>query len=305
MLWTLSALIALSALGQTAPAAPVKTPMEDLKIVEPLRLVRTGFQFTEGPIWDAKHRRLLFSDIPANRIYALDPDGELSVFAENTKAANGLAIHDDEVFACQGDAGMVGAFHLETKAHRVVADTFGGVRFNAPNDLAIAKNGDLYFTDPKFGDGKLTQPKMSVYFVPKGGKARMAIPDLPWPNGIAYSLDEKTLYVHPTGDAFVRAYAIEGPGKLGPERRIFETPDHGGRSFPGGDGMTLDAGGNLYVTVPMLKQMIALDPAGKNLLRVDLPENPTNCTFGGADRDWLYITASSSVYALRLNRKGR
>jgi len=186
---------------------------------------------------------------------------------------------------------------------RVLADEYNGKRFNAPNDLVIDRKGGIYFTDPEFGR-KIKKPQgtFAVYYIRAPGKVVRVVESLPRPNGIILSPDEKTLYVVPSGSAQVMAYAVEAPGKLGKGRAFFELLQPEGRKGTGGDGLTVDTKGNLYITSQLGVQVVS--PAGKHLRTLAFPEKPANVTFGGKDRATLYVTARTSVYTLALKVRG-
>jgi gluconolactonase len=210
-----------------------------------------------------------------------------------------------ELFACEMDGQLV-AYNLKgtSPERRVVAGTYEGKRFNAPNDLVIDKEGGVYFTDPMFkAPTPLPQGKTCVYYVTPDGKVSRLIDDLTNPNGVKLSPDEKTLYVIPTGPAEMMAYPVEAPGKIG-KGKVFCTlklPE-GKKNAGGGDGMTVDEKGNLYITSTLGIQVF--DPTGKALGILGLPNQPANCTFGGPDNNWLIVAARTAVYKLPMQVKG-
>jgi gluconolactonase len=285
------------------PAADEK-PMriEDIGPAGPITKLHTGFAFTEGPAAD-RNGNVYFSDIPNQRIHKVDAGGKLSVFREKSNRANGLMLNaKGEIVACEGD-GQVVAYSPDGKSRRVLADTYEGKRFNAPNDLVLDKQGGVYFTDPYFGPRQpLPQGKTAVYYIAADGKVSRLIDDLPLPNGVILSPDEKTLYVIPSGQAEMMAYPVEAPGKIG-KGRVFCTLKQrreGGKS--GGDGLTVDEKGNLYITSGLGLQVFT--PDGKLLGIIALPEQPANVTFGGKDFKTLYVTARTSLYTVPMEVKG-
>lgn len=262
-----------------------------------------GFQFTEGPATD-REGNLYFSDIPANKIHHVDPSGKLSVFLDPSNHTNGLMINAaGELYACEMD-GRIVKIDLKTKKVAPVASEYEGKRFNAPNDLVLDKAGGVYFTDPHFrAPMPLPQGKRSVYYASAEGKVTRIIDDLPAPNGVILSPDEKTLYVIPTLSADMLAYPVEGPGKLG-EKKVFCTlaQPEGAKMPGGGDGLTIDSQGNLYITSALGLQVFS--SSGKALGIIKFPEQPSNATFGGPDNDTLYVTARTSVYTCKVEVKG-
>lgn len=281
------------------------TPIKGIGPTGKIVKLFTKFEFTEGPAAD-KDGNIYFSDIPENKIlFMIEGRGGFSNFTSMSNHANGLMVSGKgELFACEMD-GQVVAYNIKTKARRVVAGTYNGKRFNAPNDLVIDKQGGVYFTDPSFRAPKpMPQDKLAVYYVAPGGKVTRLIDDLPNPNGVKLSPDEKTLYVIPTGPAEMMAYPVESPGKIG-KGKVFCTlklSDDPKKKGGGGDGMCIDAKGNLYITSTLGIQVF--DPTGKALGIITLPEQPSNCTFGGSENNTLYVTARTSLYTVPMEAKG-
>ncbi len=259
------------------------------------------FDFTEGPVWIKDS--LYFTDIPKERIHRLDSAGKVHVFAENSKHANGLFGHaNGEIYACQMD-GRLAAYSPDGKDERVLAEKFGDYRFNAPNDLVIDRTGGVYFTDPAFrAPMPLPQAKTCVYYLDTAGKASRLVEDLPNPNGIILSPDERTLYVIPSGQADMMAYTVESPGHVGPGRVFCTLKQAEGQRSGGGDGLAIDRRGNLYITSKLGLQVF--DPQGSLLGIIETPEQPANATFGGKDLKTLYVTARTSVYRIPMHIEG-
>jgi gluconolactonase len=265
--------------------------------------LHTGFDFTEGPAPD-RHGNIYFSDIPKEKIHKVNAKGEISVFVDKSNHANGLKVNaKGEIVACEMD-GQVVAWSPDGKTRRIVADKHKGKRFNAPNDLGIDKQGGVYFTDPSFRAPKpMPQDKLGVYYVSAEGKVTRLIDDLPNPNGILLSPDEKTLYVIPSGQVEMMAYPVESPGKIG-KGRVFcklKLPENK-KGTGGGDGATIDNKGNLYITSTLGLQVF--DSEGKLLGIIAVPEKPANVCFGGKDMKTLYITAQKSLYTVRMEATG-
>jgi gluconolactonase len=207
-----------------------------------------------------------------------------------------------EVVACEMDGRLV-AFSPDGKEVRGLTAGYEGKRFNAPNDLVIDKTGGVYFTDPSFRAPKpWPQGKLAVYYVSPAGKVTRLIDDLPNPNGVKLSPDEKILYVIPTSQAEMMAYPIEAPGKIGKGRVFCTLKQPRGQTKSGGDGLTVDTKGSLYITSALGLQVF--DPAGKLLGIIAFPEQPANVTFGGTDLRTLYVTARTSLYTVRMEATG-
>lgn len=266
----------------------------------PVKQVQTGFEFTEGPAADSAGN-LYFTDIPKNRIHLLDPQGNVSVFVEPSGHCNGLMLVGDRLLACEMD-GRLKQFKIADKAESVLADQFDGKRFNAPNDLVIDRQGGIYFTDPRFrAPDPWPQGKEAVYYRAADGKVTRLIEDRKAPNGIILSPDEKTLYVIPSMEKEMWAYEVTEPGKLGAGRVLCELRQKPGESS-GGDGLTIDTNGNLYITSSLGIQVVGTD--GKILGVIGFPEQPANVTFGGTDRTTLFVTARKSVYSVPMEATG-
>lgn len=290
-------------------ACAMNLPAEDNKTIQGVGPVgeivklHTGFKFTEGPAADGEGN-VYFSDIPNNKILKVDAEGKLSTFLEDSKACNGLMLDaKGRLIACQGGAGKVIAIDIKTKEITVLADTYNGKRFNAPNDLVVDGKGGVYFTDPAFGK-EPNQDKMAVYYIPAKGDVTRLIDDLSRPNGVILSPDEKTLYVLPSGSADVMAYPVESPGKIGKGKVLCKLEQAEKGQARGGDGLTVDTKGNLYLTQPSLQAIQVVTPEGKTLGLIKFPEGPANCTFGGKDMKTLYVTARTSLYTVKMEAMG-
>jgi gluconolactonase len=299
---TAGALLALLAAVPPAGGGDGKEGISGIGPVGKIVKLHTGFKFTEGPAADAAGN-VYFSDIPAEKIYKVDTKGKLSVFREDSHHANGLMVNGHgEIVACEMD-GRVVALSPDGKKRRVLAAEYNGKRFNAPNDLSIDNTGGVYFTDPSFRAPKpWPQGKLGVYYVSSAGKVTRLLDDLPNPNGVRLSPDEKTLYVIPSSQAEMMAYPVEAPGKLGKGRVFCTLKQPRGQTKSGGDGMTVDTKGNLYITSALGLQVF--DAAGKFLGIIALPEQPANVTFGGPDRRTLYVTARTSLYTMPMETTG-
>jgi gluconolactonase len=291
-----------SAQDKAVPRAEAIPGVPGLGPTGPVVKLHTDFQFTEGPAADADGN-VYFTDIPAEKVFKIDTAGKLSVFREKSNNANGLMVNaQGEIVACEM-AGQVVAYSADGKDRRVIADKYDGKRFNAPNDLVLDRRGGVYFTDPAFRAPKpLPQEKTCVYYVDKDGTVTRLIDDLPNPNGVILSPDEKTLYVVPSGQRQMMAYPVESPGKIGTGKVFCELEQAKPGGNAGGDGLTVDEKGNLYITSQLGLQVF--DPAGKKLGTIAFPEQPANVTFGGKDLKTLYVTARTSVYTCPMGVAG-
>lgn len=264
-----------------------------------VELVDDGFQFTEGPVW--YHGQLLFSDIPANTIYQWTPENGTEVFMKPSGYANGLAVditghlllaqHSGQLARRSGNGTII-----------PIVESYGGKRLNSPNDLTIASDGTIYFTDPPYGvDKDNRQLSFSgVYRLSPNDELTLLTKALSRPNGIALSPDDSTLYVNDSAEKIVWAYDISEGGQIGNKRRFAVPHDERAKGKP--DGLKVDAEGNLYTTGP--GGIWVYDAEGTLHTRIAVPKPPTNVTFGGPAGKTLYITARPHVYRVSVNVPG-
>jgi len=270
-------------------------------------LVAGGFTFLEGPVWHPEGF-LLFSDIPASRIYQYRPGQAPAVWREPSGKSNGLTLDPQgRLVACEHGNRRV----TRTAADGTVApiaESFGGGRLNRPNDVVTRSDGAVYFSDPHYGADpgapmmtadELEQPVRGVYRVaPDGSLARVA-DDFDRPNGLAFSPDERTLYVDDSARRHVRAFDVLPDGSLANSRVLCDM-DHPQPGSP--DGMKVAASGHLFVCGAT--GVWVFEPDGTHLGVIVTPERPANCAFGDADRQTLYITARTSLYRVRTKVPG-
>jgi gluconolactonase len=267
-----------------------------------VKKVHGGFMFTEGPAPDGKGN-LFLSDVAGNKLYQVDAKGELSVLLDPSNHTNGLMVNAaGKIVACEMDGRLV-EVDPATKKVTALTDGYQGKRFNAPNDLVIDRDGGIYFTDPHFrAPMPLPQGVRAFYYRDAAGKVTRLGEVASAPNGVILSPDEKTLYIIPSMQAEMLAYPVEGPGKLGQQRTFCTLKQAEGQSGGGGDGLTIDTKGNLYITSRLGIQVF--DPAGKQLGVIEFPEQPANCTFGGPENRTLYVTARTSLYSVPMEATG-
>lgn len=299
VLFSLSAMQAFAA----KPDEPkVDDYIEGIGPAKPIVTHRTNFKFTEGPTGDAAGN-IYFTDIPDNKIYKLTTDGKFSVFQEPSNHTNGLMlVGDSKMLACQMDGQLV-AIAMKDKSVETLAGKYKGERFNAPNDVVIDKSGGIYFTDPRFrAPEPWPQGKEAFYYrSPKGEVTRLG-DDLTAPNGIILSPDESTLYVIPSMSENMMAYEIKKPGVLGEGRVFCKLKQPEGTENSGGDGLTVDEKGNLYITSKLGIQVV--NPKGKILGVIAFPQQPANVAFVGKNRRTLFVTARTGVYSCEMEVAG-
>ena len=273
-------------------------------------------KFGEGPAWHPEGF-LIFDDIPANRTMKLDAADRVSVFREGTGAANGLAFDaKGRLIACEGSGppGGRALVRIEKDGTRtVLADRYQGKRLNSPNDLAIDSRGRVYFTDPRYVRRETMElDREAVYRVDPDGTLTRIVDTVTRPNGIALSADGRTLYVadnaRDAGVATLLAFDLDERGGAGKGRVVYDL----GTGQQGIDGMTLDTEGRIWATAGTGDKagilVLAFEAAGSRARLVTflaMPEDPTNCTFGGPGRDILYVTTASSLYRIRTAVRGR
>lgn len=283
--------------------------------------IADGHGWTEGPVWVRDGGYLLFSDVVQNAIYRwkegegervfLQPSGYTgrARFSGKEPGSNGLAIDPEGrlVFARHGDRSIA---RLEPDGRAtVLAERYRGRRVNSPNDLVFRSNGDLYFTDPPFGlprsydDPAKEVPFQGVYRLGRDGRLTLLTSSLTAPNGIAFSPDERTLYVSNADSARLvwMAFPVKSDGTLGEGRVLYD----GARTFAGrrgtADGMKVDAAGNIFGVGP--GGVYTFSPEGELLGWIDFGGNVGNVAWG-EDGTTLFIAANSAVYRVRLATRG-
>lgn len=251
--------------------------------------VAGGFQFLEGPVWVPARQELLFSDIPASTIYRYKA-GTIDVFRTPSHQANGNTLDPHRrLITCEHETRRV--TRTEPDGTIVpVATHFEGRRLNSPNDVICKSDGSIYFTDPPYGvKPEARELDFQGVFRADGKTLALIAKDFVKPNGLAFSPDEKTLYVADTELGHIRALDEAG------HSRIFchvERPD----------GFRVDSAGNLYVAA--MKAVEIFSPSGQKTGEITLPERPANVAFGDADRRTLYICARTSLYKVRMALPG-
>jgi len=260
-----------------------------------LRKIAGGFQFTEGVASD-RDGNIYFSDIPASKIYRCSPDGRCELFMQDSRNANGLIVDDKgNVILCESINGGALVAVTPNGGIEVLAEGYRGIPFNSLNDLWMDPRGGIYLTDPRYGptSNQLNQDGEHVYYLtPDRTRIIRVIGDMTGPNGITGTPDGKTLYVSDQKAGKTYQYDINRDGTLG-NRRIF--------ADEGSDGMTLDNKGNVYLTNRNVRVYTA---EGELADVIEVPEQTTNVCFGGRNKRTLFITAQTSVYAIRMQVKG-
>ena len=284
-----------------------------------LELLWAEGEFTEGPAL-APDGSIVFSDI-GNTIHRFDPQtGRVTVFREKSGRSNGLKFNArGELIACEGanrDGGRRISITTASGDVKTLSPGLNGKKFNSPNDLAIAPNGDVYFTDPRYvGDEPRELDFEGVFLIKPDGTTTIATRDVTKPNGIIITADGQTAFVannDPQGTKTLLAFTVQKDGSLADKKVLFDFGD--GRGI---DGMTIDQEGNIYATAGTGDKagIYVFTPAGKHLAFIAIPGDPTNCVFGGGDQARvLYITAATpkkpgeatkyGLYRIKLTKPG-
>ena len=279
--------------------------------------VATGFRWAEGPAYFRAGGYLIFSDLPNNRMMRLlEDDNHLSVFRSPSYNSNGNTVdRQGRLITCQHSARRVVRTEFDGRI-TIVADRYDGKRFNSPNDVVVASDDSIWFTDPSYGIGgnyeglraEQEQKTQNVYCVDGyTGAVTMVVDDFTQPNGLAFSPDEQKLYIVDSGlthggEAHIRVFDVNA-GKL-TNGHVFA------EGFAPGftDGMRVDIEGNVWTSMgwanPDEDGVRCFAPDGDLIGKIHLPETCANLTFGGLLRNRLYMCASTSIYALYVNTQG-
>ncbi|WP_267422567.1 SMP-30/gluconolactonase/LRE family protein [Methylobacterium sp. GC_Met_2] len=287
------------------------------EVLSPDEVPSVLYQFTlhgEGTVWDASRGRLVWSDVPNRRLLAWYPDGHVEVAIDNTQFMNGNAVDAEQrLVHCEHGRRCISRSNADGAPEPIVTH-YQGKRLNSPNDVTVARDGTIWFTDPTFGilmpnQGSLVDPELdhrSVYrFDPRDGALRR-MADFEQPNGLFFSPDGRTLYVSDTARSLgeiigghqrdtheIQAFAVDADGSLS-DRRLFCRTDHG---YP--DGFAVDERGWVWTTAGDGIHVYASD--GVRLGFIPMPATPSNCCFGGPKRRRLFIAAQSYLLAVDLS----
>jgi gluconolactonase len=282
----------------------INTPAQDQELNNiiadgaKLEKVAEGFSFTEGPTADKKGN-IYFTDQPNNKILVWNEKSGLSTFLEPCGRSNGMAFdRKGNLWTCADDKGELWMITPEKKVEKISA-SFDGHRYNGPNDVWIAPNGGLYFSDPFFVRNywehkTMTQDKQCVYYLKPDHKTVVRIvDDLLQPNGVIGTPDGKTLFIADMQGRKTYSYTINSDGSLSDKKLFCEM---------GSDGLTIDSDGNLYLVG---RGVTVFDKTGKKIGNIPVPEGWTaNICFGGKDFKSLFITASKGLYRIKMKVKG-
>ena len=278
----------------------------------PLEKLAEGFRWTEGPVWFADLRTLLFSDIPNDRVMRWTERGGVEVFRDPAGYENGhTRDREGRLVACSHGERCVRRVEHDGQV-TVLGERYRGKRLNSPNDVVVKSDGSIWFSDPLYGiasdyEGMRapSETPPAVYRIdPASGELACVADDFEGPNGLCFSPDEKRLYVSETGRPFddaaakhIRVFDVSADGKRLANGRIFHKVEP-----PAADGMRVDEDGNVWSSAGDGVHCIA--PSGELLGKVLVPATVANVAFGGPMRNRLFICASRSLFAIYLNRRG-
>ncbi|MBI2868490.1 MAG: SMP-30/gluconolactonase/LRE family protein [Chloroflexi bacterium] len=265
-----------------------------------LRRLAGSFQFLEGTVWHCRWGGLVFSDVPADKMYLWRPGEGVTIFRQPSRHANGNALdRHGRLLTCEHGTRRV-VRQEDDGTITVLADSFLGRRLNSPNDVVVKRDGSIWFTDPPYGIAPEQREIPGNYLFrlgPEGG-LEIAADDFIKPNGLCFSPGEGMLYVSDTADErrHIRRFGVGKDNALS-----------GGEVFavisPGkSDGLRLDSEGRVWTTAG--EGILVLSPAGEIVARVPVPEAPANCAFGGPGLSTLYIAARTGLYAIDTLARG-
>ena len=283
-----------------------------------IEILADSFFVAEGPLWDSDKGRLIFTDVRQNKIFTWDkkngvkeyisPSGSTGYapsFSDGGIGANGLAFDENgNIILCQhGDRRLAFTPNLSSKNPKftTIVDNFAGKRFNSPNDLAISKSGDIYFTDPPYGFKNFSDKYREisfngVYKYSTSGEVFLISKEMSRPNGIALSLDEKYIYVNnsdPENDPKILRFKTSNF-----EEKLFFDGTELSKKYPGGfDGLKVHSSGNIFTTGP--NGILIISPKGKLLAMINYGKKVTNCNFDDKE-EYLYVTGFDDISRIKL-----
>ncbi len=289
-----------------APVLPLDERFHDL--VDPyakLHRLGDGCSWAEGPVWDPRQQALIWSDIPNDRMLQWSRDGGVQLFRKPSNFSNGNTLdREGRIVTCEHSPARVS--RTETDGTVVaLATRYLERRLNSPNDLVVKSDGSIWFTDPPYGilserEGRPRESEIGANYVyrmgPDGEDLRAVAHDFDRPNGIAFSPDELTIYIADSGaPRHIRALDVHEDGTL-TNSRVFAVLDAGVS-----DGFRVDTVGNVWTSAA--DGVHVLTPAGKLVGKIRIPEKVANCEFGGSNGSTLFITASTSLYAIEVKAR--
>jgi gluconolactonase len=270
-----------------------------------LKLLETGFQLTEGPLWNIDEGYLIFSDIYADRIHRWVPGEGVDVYREPSGNSNGLT-YDKEgrLLICEHGNRRIARIN-ENDVYEILAESFMGKRLNSPNDVVVKSDGNIYFTDPPYGIKPEEQELHcnGVYMLdPENKILELLVDDFERPNGLTFSPDESVMYIADSAPQrrHIRIFKVNSDGRL-TGGRVFAVINSKMLGNP--DGMKVDVEGNLYVAAASGIWIFKKNGVNLGIIRTT-ETRPTNCAWGENDNRTLFITTRTSVYRIKLKIPG-
>ena len=275
--------------------------------------IATGFVFTEGPVWDHRNDRLVFSDLFGETLNEWTESGGHQVLRPQTEGTNGNTFDlEGRLISCESKARHLSRTGFDG-VREILVSHYEGKRINAPNDVFVGPDGDVFFTDTPYGverdeNDEFVDRQIPFWAVfryrPSDGTMTVLADDFNPPNGIVVTPDGRRLYVSDTGSHLVRTFELTADGQAANGRQFCDLT-HGDEIGSIADGMALDDLGNLYVAANTLHGLWVYNPDGDLLGMIGLGEEPSNVTFGGPDSTSLFVTARTSVYRLQMKISGQ
>lgn len=281
-------------------------------------ILAKGFWWSEGPLWVDELQAVLFSDVPANKIYKWSEEDSLDIYLESAghsgeenknsdKGPNGLILdQENKLLICQHGDRRIARMDADLKNPQAqfitIADTWDGKKFNSPNDLVMDGAGNIYFTDPPYGRPENQTGEIGingVFKVSSGKDVALLIDSLSWPNGVVLSLDEKTLYINQSDpeNPVLYSYGIAEDGSLENGKVLFDFKSLSENANGLPDGLKVHKSGNIFATGPGGVQIIS--PEGKHLAAIKTGKSTANCAFD-TDQNYLYMTTTDLLMRVRI-----
>lgn len=269
-----------------------------------LERLATGFTFTEGPVWNHAGKYLLFSDIPVHIRRRWDAANGATEVTQSSNKGNGMTYEvSGDLLVCEHATSCLVRIRADGR-REIVASHYKGTELNSPNDVIVARDKSIYFTDPTYGRMPVFGEERKQYLTyqgfyrvqPNGQNLQLLADDFEQPNGICFSPDESLLYVNDSTRAHIRVFERKADGTVDKGQVFFAHIGDGDINKGIPDGMKCDAQGNIYVTGP--GGVWVISPKAEHLGVIEVPENVGNLTWGGDDWKTLFICASTSLYKI-------
>ena len=273
--------------------------------------ITEGFNFLEGPIWDEKNNRLIFSEVGGNKLHQWSPENEVSIYLEPSYYAGGNVFDKDgTIISCQGGARQIARIKSD-KSIEVLSDNWEGKKFNSPNDVIIKSDGTIWFTDPDYGLLAAYGEKAHEFreidkyhifiYDPRTKSVQSAFSGLSKPNGLVFSKDEQQLFVGNSkeGDRKLIVFDVSPTNELKNKQVLVKIES----KTWGIDGLKMDASGNLYAACG--DGVNIFSSVGKLIGKINTDFEVTNLCFGGTDKQTLFLTGHEGLYKVKLNVQGK